>query len=185
MLINDLVELGELIRKRRTELDLSQTELAEKVGATRQWVSRLEKGKNDVTALRLLAVIDALELNLDVRAPLRGPVTDYPTSLVPRSTLDAITKPASMYQVSGVGAHVVKSMLPDMPSFSAQARLADSLSPLQKRLVEVVGLNNLGPTILEMIGTSKTDTIQKALKDAAAPAAERKQIAPKPEDVDG
>ena len=69
MLINDLVELGALIRRRRTELRLSQTELAEKVGTTRQWLSRLEKGKNDIGTARLLAVLDVLELNLEIRPP--------------------------------------------------------------------------------------------------------------------
>lgn len=69
MLVNDLVELGELIRRRRAELSLSQTDLAEQIGTTRQWVSRLEKGKNDVGTARLLAVLDALELNLEIRPP--------------------------------------------------------------------------------------------------------------------
>ena len=69
MLINDLVGLGELIRRRRAELSLSQTDLAEQIGTTRQWVSRLEKGKNDIGTARLLAVLDALELNLEIRPP--------------------------------------------------------------------------------------------------------------------
>lgn len=69
MLINDLLELGELIRRRRAELSLSQTDLAVQIGTTRQWVSRLEKGKNDIGTARLLAVLDALELNLEIRPP--------------------------------------------------------------------------------------------------------------------
>jgi len=51
------------------ELNLSQTELAEQTGTTRQWVSRLEKGKNDIGTARLLAVLGALELNLEIRPP--------------------------------------------------------------------------------------------------------------------
>lgn len=69
MLINDLVELGVLIRRRRIELRLSQTDLAEQTGTTRQWISRLEKGKNDIGTARLLAVLDVLELNLEIRPP--------------------------------------------------------------------------------------------------------------------
>ena len=69
VLINDLAELGALIRRRRTELSLSQSELADMVETTRQWVSRLEKNKNDIGTARLLAVLDALELNLDIRPP--------------------------------------------------------------------------------------------------------------------
>lgn len=69
VLINDLAELGELIRRRRTDHGLSQNDLADKVGTTRQWVSRLEKGKNDIGTARLLAVLDILELNLEIRPP--------------------------------------------------------------------------------------------------------------------
>ena len=99
MLITDLSELGELIRRRRTELDLSQTELAEQVGATRQWVSRLENGKNDISAQRLLSVIDALDLNLDVRAPRTATptATDLDT-ILPAAVVRAITDHASLAQ---------------------------------------------------------------------------------------
>lgn len=95
MLINDLRELGELIRRRRTERGLSQAELADKVGTTRQWVSRLEKGKNDIGAGRLLAVLDALDLNLDIRSP-RHAVTSAPwdaasRSLIAPETLSALS----------------------------------------------------------------------------------------------
>ncbi|WP_166791755.1 helix-turn-helix domain-containing protein [Cryobacterium frigoriphilum] len=69
MLVNDLVELGALIHRRRTELNLSQNELAHTVGTTRQWVSRLEKGKNDIGTARLLAVLGVLELNVEIRPP--------------------------------------------------------------------------------------------------------------------
>lgn len=67
--IQDLAELGEFIHRRRVELSLSQTDLAEQIGTTRQWVSRLEKGKNDIGTARLLAVLDALELNLEIGPP--------------------------------------------------------------------------------------------------------------------
>lgn len=69
MLTSDLVELGELIRQRRADLSLSQNELAKQIGTTQQWVSRLEKGKNDIGTARLLAVLAALEMNLDIRPP--------------------------------------------------------------------------------------------------------------------
>lgn len=94
MLINDLGELGDLIRRRRNQRGLSQTELANLIGTTRQWVSRLEKGKNDIGTARLLAVLDALELNLDIRAP-RAAVASAPLeaatqSLISPETLSAL-----------------------------------------------------------------------------------------------
>lgn len=80
MLVNDLNELGELVRRRRTSLGLSQSALAEQIGSTRQWVSRLESGKNDLSAARLLAVLDALELNLDLRPPREAVVRPMPAN---------------------------------------------------------------------------------------------------------
>ncbi|GAA1805774.1 helix-turn-helix transcriptional regulator [Agromyces neolithicus] len=94
MLVNDLAELGDLIRRRRTSLGLSQTELAEQVGSTRQWVSRLEKGKNDISTARLFAVLDALELNLDLRPPTnaRSPESSRMAShsMLPTEVLHAL-----------------------------------------------------------------------------------------------
>ena len=96
VLINELTQLGELIRLRRTERHLSQTELAEQIGATRQWVSRLEKGKNDIGTARLFAVLDALELNLDVRPPRVGNSSNAldvgAPSLIPPETLHALAQ---------------------------------------------------------------------------------------------
>ncbi|WP_168209102.1 helix-turn-helix transcriptional regulator [Agromyces intestinalis] len=69
MLVRDLGDLGDLIRRRRTRLKLSQTELADRVGGTRQWVSRVENGKHEVSTSRLFAVLDALGLNLEIRPP--------------------------------------------------------------------------------------------------------------------
>jgi transcriptional regulator with XRE-family HTH domain len=96
VLINDLVELGELIRRRRIELQLSQSELAEMVSTTRQWVSRLEKGKNDIGTARLLAVFRALELNLDVRPPRVASVDQKrstgQSSLLPSEAVQALAQ---------------------------------------------------------------------------------------------
>jgi len=99
MLVTDLAELGELIRRRRTELGLSQTALAEQVGSTRQWVSRLELGKNDISTARLFAVLDALELNLDLRPPramhsMPGSSTTM-RSIIPAESLNAIARSVS------------------------------------------------------------------------------------------
>lgn len=96
MLINDLLGLGELIRRRRAELNLSQTDLAEQIGTTRQWVSRLEKGKNDIGTARLLAVLDALELNLEIRPPRlvsavgSASQTPWTQSLIASDTVSAL-----------------------------------------------------------------------------------------------
>lgn len=92
MIITSSADLGERIRRRRVERGLSQTELAERVDATRQWVSRLEQGRDGAGVQRLLAVLDALDLVWEVRAPSRAPAgqgEDRP-SLIPSATFDAL-----------------------------------------------------------------------------------------------
>lgn len=92
MIITSSTDLGERIRRRRVECGLSQTELAERINATRQWVSRLEQGRDGAGVQRLLAVFDALDLVWEVRAPSRavaGQGEDRP-SLIPSATFDAL-----------------------------------------------------------------------------------------------
>ncbi|PSL38300.1 helix-turn-helix protein [Labedella gwakjiensis] len=71
MIITDMSQVGDVVRQRRTERGLSQSQLAELTGTTRQWVSRFEQGKNDVSVGRLLDVAEALDLTLDLRSPQR------------------------------------------------------------------------------------------------------------------
>jgi len=96
MFVNNLADLGDLIRRRRTSLGLSQTELAEQIASTRQWVSRLEKGKNDISTARLFAVLEALELNLDIRPPRAArPSPGFDPgvkSIIPTASLNAIAQ---------------------------------------------------------------------------------------------
>lgn len=52
-----------LIKKRRTEMGYSQTEFADKLGITNDWLSRLENNK--AYPSRKLALKIAKELNVD------------------------------------------------------------------------------------------------------------------------
>ena len=61
--MNEEVEacrLGEVIRRVRTEQNLTQEELGERVGVQKSQISRLEKGKNPVTLRTLTRVFRAL-----------------------------------------------------------------------------------------------------------------------------
>jgi DNA-binding XRE family transcriptional regulator len=77
MLISNPVDVGAGVRQRRIDLSMSQTELAERIAATRQWMSRFEQGKADVTLPRALAILRQLDLTVDLQpsiasAPGRG-----------------------------------------------------------------------------------------------------------------
>jgi transcriptional regulator with XRE-family HTH domain len=56
------VELGRRIRLRRVEVDISQSELADKIGVTFQQVQKYEKGVNRVGAARLQQIATGLDV---------------------------------------------------------------------------------------------------------------------------
>ena len=62
-------DIGRVARQRRLDLNLSQDDLAERTGVTRQWLSRFESAKADVSLSKVLLVLRELDLNVDVRAP--------------------------------------------------------------------------------------------------------------------
>lgn len=66
MLIPDPSVLGTVVRKRRNELGMSQTDLAKAVGTTRQWLSRFEQSSNDVSVSIIFAILKELELELEI-----------------------------------------------------------------------------------------------------------------------
>lgn len=59
--------LGALIRKRRTELGLNQTELAAVAQTTLRFVSELERGKPTAQLDGVLRVLAALGIELEAR----------------------------------------------------------------------------------------------------------------------
>ena len=58
----DESDIGRLIRMRRMELKISQTELANTLGVTFQQVQKYEKGTNRVSASRLQRIADYFEV---------------------------------------------------------------------------------------------------------------------------
>ncbi len=63
--------LAQMVRQRRAELGLSQTDLSDLAGASRRFVHALEHGKPSVRLDKLLDVLEALGLDLVV-TPGRG-----------------------------------------------------------------------------------------------------------------
>lgn len=60
-------EMGEHIRRRRKRLRLTQQDVAELVGVNRRLVSEVERGSARVTLQNLLAICDAVGLDLSLR----------------------------------------------------------------------------------------------------------------------
>ena len=61
-------EIGLLIRGRRKAVGLTQAQLAEHVGASREWVRQLESGKPGLELGLTLRALGALGIVLDVEA---------------------------------------------------------------------------------------------------------------------
>ncbi|MBU4479398.1 MAG: helix-turn-helix domain-containing protein [Candidatus Omnitrophica bacterium] len=72
----ELEKIGNKIRKARNKKNLTQRELAEKIGLSQQTVSFVERGYNNISFVTLQKITEALELNIYIN------VTDVPQSSV-------------------------------------------------------------------------------------------------------
>jgi len=59
-------DLGALVADRREQRGLTQQELADRAGVTRDWLNRFERGRPAVTLHRVFWVLEALGLTMDV-----------------------------------------------------------------------------------------------------------------------
>lgn len=76
MTIRSIRDLAAVVRGRRTELGLSQAELAERTGVSRKWIYEFEGGKPSAEFGLVLRVLDALDLALEVGAGARPATGD-------------------------------------------------------------------------------------------------------------
>jgi HTH-type transcriptional regulator/antitoxin HipB len=60
-------ELGDLLRRRREELELSQREVAERAGVSHSAIARVEAGSRRITLNTLLRIARALRTELIVQ----------------------------------------------------------------------------------------------------------------------
>jgi y4mF family transcriptional regulator len=66
-------DFGSLIRSRRKALGLHQAELAEMVGVSRRWLNQVEAGKPAASLSLILNTLNALNLQIEVRADEETP----------------------------------------------------------------------------------------------------------------
>lgn len=59
-----LSEFAEILRNRRKELNLTQEELAGKVGKKRAYIARIEKGETDMQLSSFISISQALGIKL-------------------------------------------------------------------------------------------------------------------------
>ena len=83
MRVSTTGNLGALVRQERQDQGLTQAELAERIGTTRQWVSQFESGTLNPRVGLVLAALTALDLDIDVRS---GASTNQVPSILPAAT---------------------------------------------------------------------------------------------------
>ena len=81
--------LGQTVAKRRRELDLTQSDIAEKLGLSRASLANLEKGRQRIMVHQLFALVNALKLKsvLDLVPATWVPPEPLPEIEVSDSTL--------------------------------------------------------------------------------------------------
>jgi HTH-type transcriptional regulator / antitoxin HipB len=88
MLIRTPGGLGQMVRDRRNALRLSQTDLARRVGVTRQSVGALEKGIASAKIGLVLSILEALDLRVDIIPKERARAAD--SHAITKGDLDRI-----------------------------------------------------------------------------------------------
>ena len=78
MRIREVEGFGAIARQRRRDQGLTQAELAEKSGVTRQWLVRFENGNPEVALSKVYAVLRVLELTVRVEPVAERRVGAHP-----------------------------------------------------------------------------------------------------------
>lgn len=81
MRIKSVENLGQLVSDQRKQRGWSQTQLADKAGVSRLWISQLENGKETVEFGLVLRTMRALDLTLDAAKQATNP---FPGGLLGR-----------------------------------------------------------------------------------------------------
>jgi predicted transcriptional regulator len=64
---NILVEYGSELREKRTRLDLSQKDLADRLGLSQPYIQRIESGKVNITLVQAQRITEALRGKLTIK----------------------------------------------------------------------------------------------------------------------
>jgi y4mF family transcriptional regulator len=93
MPIRTPADLGAAIRERRKQLGLDQATLAQRIGASRQWIIGIERGHARAELGLVLRALDALDLHVSAGAADTGQRVSAPDR-VAGPDLDAIVAAA-------------------------------------------------------------------------------------------
>jgi HTH-type transcriptional regulator/antitoxin HipB len=118
-------DFGTIARQRRRDLALSQAELAERAGVTRQWVVRFEQGNAEVSLSKAFAVMR--ELSLTLRA---DPVDAHNSGVRPPGAIARYAIPTAHVPRLAIGRAPGSS--PESPAISRQQRLSEVAEKIKR-----------------------------------------------------
>jgi len=90
--------VGQLILEARRQESMTQNELAEKIGATKSYISRIEKGQIEPGTCTFLRIIEALGLKFEIVKPMTYAL--YPLN-TPGYLSDSATQPYGLRKRTG------------------------------------------------------------------------------------
>lgn len=88
--ISDWTRLGSAVRDARKARGFSQHELANRAGVSRSWLARLETGHRGAELEPLFRLLNALELSLTLRDPIRRSDEADPGQAATTAATDAV-----------------------------------------------------------------------------------------------
>lgn len=110
---------GQMIRRRRESLDMTQDELARSVGRSKQWVSLIENGSVNVkgNSLRLVAKTLGIAESILEAAGHEAPLQSRPATVIRRE--QPLDKDAYAHRLTiathAMNSIIVSSMEPSLP----------------------------------------------------------------------
>jgi len=138
-----VAEFGTLVRRRRKQTGLTQAELAERAGVTRQWLSRFEAGTEDASLAKTLSVLEVLEISLTDSAGIRVPTFDVTQLRELNNGLSRVFSDPAFVQRMRAAMNVQVADIPAMPEMERlleglrqQAMTIPSVAPKAPRSVE-------------------------------------------------
>ena len=91
MKMRSITEVGGLIQQRRTDLGLTQAQVASRANVSRDWIISIENGRRlTVDFERLLRTLEVLALSIEI-----GAASTDDQSAADRAVLDRLSRPQS------------------------------------------------------------------------------------------
>lgn len=140
MRVSTTHDIGALVRQERQDQGLTQAELAERIGTTRQWVSQFESGTLNPRVGLVLAALAALDLDLDVRSSKAQASDRSPMEMMRagEAITEGVLARAGAQSFSSLYTKHLREQSPNIVAAAAQnwVRSLEGQNPLYRIVVE-------------------------------------------------